>query len=109
MLTRHRRSGRLDLVDFDAAWLEEGSEQGDALWTCSWRETMFHRALATVRETTRLSEQSLDAFELCAVRGVPVEEAARQLGLSAAATQKAKNRVTLAVREELERIRLEEG
>ncbi len=107
--TRHRKTGRIDMVDFDADWLEEESDQADALWTCSWRETMFERALATVRETTRLTAQSFDAFELCSVRGVPVEEAARQLGLSAAATQKAKNRVSAAVREELERIRLEEG
>ena len=107
--TRHRKTGRFDFVDFDAAWLEEESERADALWTCSWRETMFERALATVRETTRITAQSFDAFELCSVRGVPVEEAARQLGLSASATQKAKNRVASAVREELERIRLEEG
>ena len=107
--TRHRKTGRFDMVDFDAAWLEEESDQADVLWTCSWRESMFERALAVVRETTRLTAQSFDAFELCSVRGVPVEEAARQLGLSTAATQKAKNRVAAAVREELERIRIEEG
>lgn len=107
--TRHRKTGRFDVVDFDADWLEEGSDHADALWTRSWRETMFERALATVRETTRLTAQSFDAFELCAVRGVPVEAAAEQLGLTTAATQKAKNRVAAAVREELERIRLEEG
>ena len=107
--TRHRKTGRFDMVDFDAAWLEEESDQADVLWTCSWRESMFERALAVVRETTRLTAQSFDAFELCSVRGVPVDEAARQLGLSGAATQKAKNRVAAAVREELERIRIEEG
>jgi RNA polymerase sigma factor (sigma-70 family) len=107
--TRHRKVGRLETVDFDAAWLQEDSVQTDALWTCTWRETMFERALTAVREVTRLKSQSFDAFELCAVRGVPVEEAARQLGISPAATQKAKNRVAVALREELERIRLEEG
>lgn len=107
--TRHRKVGRLVATSFDEAWLEDDSSQGDVLWTRAWRERMFERAIAAVREETRLTAQSFDAFELCAVRGVPVPEAARQLALSEAAVQKAKNRVSAAVREALERIRLEEG
>ena len=107
--TRHRKVGRFEGVDFDEAWLEDESDHGEVLWARAWQERMLERAMTYVREETRLSEQSLDAFELCALRGVPVAEAARQLDLSEAATQKAKNRVAGAVREELDRIRLEEG
>ena len=107
--TRHRKIGRFEAVDFDESWLEDTSDHSEVLWARAWQERMLERAMTFVREETRLSDQSLDAFELCAVRGVPVDEAARRLGLSSAATQKAKNRVSAAVREELERIRLEEG
>ena len=106
---RHRREDRLVAVAFDESWLEDDSHAGDVLWTRAWRERMFERAIASVRERSRITEQSFDAFELCAVRGVPIAEAARQLGLSEAAVQKAKSRVTEAVREELDLIRFEEG
>ena len=106
---RHRKEAHLVAFAFDESWLEDDSHEGDVLWTRAWRERMFERAIASVRVHSRFAEQSFDAFELCAVRGVPIAEAARQLGLSEAVVQKAKSRVTEAVREELERIRFEEG
>ncbi|MAG62470.1 hypothetical protein CMO84_03000 [Candidatus Woesearchaeota archaeon] len=42
-------------------------------------------------------------------RGMPLPDAAKQLGMQPEAVKKAKNRVTALVREELERLRLEEG
>lgn len=106
---RYRKASREPRVGFDPSFLEETSNRAEALWNHEWRSRILERAIEFVREETRLTSQSLDAFELYGCRGVPLEEAARQLGISAAATQKAKNRVAAAVRDELERIRLEEG
>lgn len=106
---RYRKSSREPRVDFDPSFLEETSDHAEALWTREWRSRTLERAIEFVREETRVTDQSLDAFELYGCRGVPLEEAARQLGMSPAATQKAKLRVAEAIREELERIRLEEG
>jgi len=106
---RHQKASREPRAEVDPNLFADGSDVADAMWTRAWRSQMLERAIAFVREETRMTAQSLDAFELCAVRGVPVEEAARQLGLTPDATQKAKSRVSIQVREELERIRQEEG
>lgn len=106
---RYRKSSKEPRVDFDPIFLEETSDHAEALWTREWRSRTLERAVDFVRDETRVTAQSLDAFELYGCRGVPLEEAARQLGMSPAATQKAKLRVAEAIREELERIRLDEG
>jgi RNA polymerase sigma factor (sigma-70 family) len=105
-LLRHKRRG---VVQWDQEQLLDEPDVADDAWAREWMEHSLSRAMATVRKSSRLSEQSWDAFELYGRRGMPLEAAAQQLEMKPDAVKKAKSRVALLVREELERIRTEEG
>jgi RNA polymerase sigma-70 factor (ECF subfamily) len=103
---RHKRRGELQWND--EQFLEQVDEV-DNCWNREWLQQSLIRATREVRAQSRLTAASWDAFELYGRRGVPLEAAAQQLGMTEAAVQKAKSRVAILVREELDRIRLEEG
>ena len=103
---RHKRRGEQPWTD--EQFLEQ-ADQVDCCWDRQWREQSLARAMKEARANSRLTAASWDAFELYGRRGMPLAAAAEQLGMTEAAVQKAKSRVAIQVREELERIRQEEG
>ena len=89
-------------------FLEEPERVDDA-WDTEWMEQLLERAVQHVMATTNLSTSSWDAFELYGRRGLSLKDAAAQLKMQPEAVKKAKNRVAALVREELDRLRQEEG
>ena len=89
-------------------FLEEPGRVDDA-WDTEWMEQLLERAVQHVMATTNLSSSSWDAFELYGRRGLSLKDAAAQLKMQPEAVKKAKNRVAALVREELDRLRQEEG
>ena len=81
----------------DDAWGDERRLQ-DA-WDRERERAIIINALATLRETSRMQANTLLAFELFAIRGVPAEEVAVQCGISVDAVYVIKNRLTGRLRE----------
>lgn len=71
-------------------------------WTTAWeaeqRATILAQALDELRRSDKLQPHTLQAFELVALRHVPVADAAAQLGLSAQEIYLAKSRCMERVR-----------
>ncbi|MCA9297832.1 MAG: sigma-70 family RNA polymerase sigma factor, partial [Phycisphaerales bacterium] len=65
---------------------------------------IFEEAWTRVQKTTGARDEALRAFELTAVRGVPIPEAARQTGLTVDQVYVARNRVSARLRDEVTRI-----
>ena len=103
---RHQRRGEQE-------WEEERFLERPGVveraWGMEWTAALLERAVLEARALSRLTDQSWDAFELTARRGVPLQEAADQLGMSPDAVKKARTRVSATVREHLSRLRSEEG
>ncbi|RNC81194.1 MAG: sigma-70 family RNA polymerase sigma factor [Phycisphaera sp.] len=66
--------------------------------------TVFEDAWSWLVEHTRGSDDGMLAFELTAMRGVPVSEAASQCGMSVDQVYVARSRITARLREAAERI-----
>lgn len=99
------------MVDVDAGTdlpIEDRCNVDDA-WDREWTRNLISRALATVRHSGKQSEQSWEAFELYGRRGVPIEEVSERLGMKPDAIRQAKSRIARQVRQEIERLRAEEG
>ena len=79
------------------AWADE-SRLKDA-WDRERERAIIIDAMATLRETSRVQANTLLAFELFAIRGVPAEEVATQCGISVDAVYVVKNRLTGRLRE----------
>ena len=79
--------------------LLQGSSGDDAHWEAERQHAILARALARLRETSKMSEHTIRAFELVAIRGVTAEAAARECGISIDEVYVAKNRVTKQLRE----------
>ncbi|MCX5691472.1 MAG: RNA polymerase sigma factor [Planctomycetota bacterium] len=71
----------------------------DAVWDAERKQAILALALTKLREHSRTSENTIKAFELVAIRGVPSEAAARECGMSVDDVYVAKNRVTKQLRE----------
>lgn len=108
---RGRWRKQRDMVDVDAGTdlPIEDRVDADELWDREWTRSLITRALTAVKSGGKQSEQSWEAFELYGRRGVPVDEVAERLGMSAEAIRQAKSRISRQVRNEIERIRSEEG
>ncbi len=65
---------------------------------------VFEGAWARVKDRTRPRDQALRAFELTAMRGVPIREAAEQCSLSIDQVYVARNRIAARLREEADKI-----
>lgn len=104
ILRRRRAVGR-------AAGQVEGSTLAElcdaahltAVWETEERRLIMIRAMELLREG-RTEERTLRAFELVGVRGVPVEEAARQCGMSVDEVYTARTRVTGRLRRIVEEL-----
>lgn len=96
-------------TSMDPAWMEQQPERVETLWAREWLGQLIIRALDTVRETTSIEQRSWDAFELYGRRNVPIEDVAQRLEMSPQAIRKAKSRISQLVRDEIERLRAEEG
>ena len=70
---------------------------------------MIDRAIVAVQTHGKQSPQSWEAFDLYGRRGVPVNEISSRLGMTPDAIRQAKSRISRQIREEIERIRSEEG
>lgn len=94
---RHRESrGESAIVDMP------GDEETSAAWDVVRKKAILSRAMAELRESSRMDETTIRAFELVGVMGVPAEEAAKQCGISVDQVYVAKNRVTKRLREVVE-------
>ena len=89
----------LDPHAFDFIIAEKESS-ADARWEHEWRAHRLRWALRKV--APEFEPVTLKAFELHALRGVTVDEAAQQLGMSKASVYQAKSRVLRRVKEQLD-------
>ena len=108
---RGRWRKQRDMVDVDAGTdlPIEDRVDADELWDREWTRSLITRALTAIKDGGNQSEQSWEAFELYGRRGVPVDEVAERLGMTPEAIRQAKSRISRQVRNEIERIRSEEG
>ena len=104
---RHRKNRGKST--YDPAWLEQQPGRSDTLWAREWLGQLIVRALDAVRATTSIEQRSWDAFELYGRRSVPIDDVADRLEMSPQAIRKAKSRISQLVRDEIERLRDEEG
>lgn len=70
-----------------------------AAWDRERDRAAVAEALRILRETSRAKPETMRAFELFAIRGVPAEEVAAQCGMSVDAVYVIKNRLTGKLRE----------
>ncbi len=80
-----------------AAWDALPQAGAQASWDRSWQQAVFDQCLAQVR--AELEPRTVQAFELVALREVPAQEAASQLGMTRNAVFLAKHRVLKRIRE----------
>jgi len=69
----------------------------EELWDQQWREAVMQYCLAEVRR--EVEPRTFEAFELFAGKGIPAEQVAQQLGMTAMAVFGAKRRILRRVRE----------
>lgn len=68
-------------------------------WEEARQRVILERAMHILRSDTRLDERTIRAFDLCALRHVPPQEAAAQCGMTVAEVYVAKNRAIKKLRE----------
>lgn len=83
----------------ESGFVELGEHDAEAAWREEQQKVILQRAMQALRERTRMDERTLRAFELCAVRGVPPERAAEDVGMSVPEVYVAKNRAIKRLRE----------
>lgn len=104
---RHRKErGKTSM---DPSWMAQQPERVETLWAREWLGQLIVRALEAVRAGTSIEQRSWDAFELYGRRNVPIDEVAERLQMSPQAIRKAKSRISQLVRDEIDRLREEEG
>ncbi len=101
---RRKRPGVGLPEDFDPP---EKQNEMSAVWDREWTEHLLRRALEKVK--INIQPKTLEAFERYGVRGEPVASVAQDLGMSEASIRHAKMRVLDQMREEIARIRADEG
>ncbi len=69
------------------------------LWGDERERAILAEALGILRDSTRTDENTIRAFELFAIRGVPAEEVASQCSITVDAVYVAKNRLIKRLRE----------
>lgn len=92
-----RRAGNRHGAHAHGDWGDDAVLQ--EAWHRERERAIIARALAIIRDEGRTRDETLRAFELFAIRGVPAAEVARQCGLSVDAVYVAKNRLTGRLRE----------
>lgn len=91
---------------FGAAALAEIPDEDTlrSIWEDERDRAILARALGMLRDESAVEDRTLLAFELFAIRGVPVSEAATRCGMSADQVYVAKSRVTKRLRELVDRL-----
>lgn len=74
------------------------------IWDVEHERLVFDQALSELREATKTRADTLRAFELLVLQGLPAEEVARQCGLTVAEVYRVKHRITRRLREIVERL-----
>lgn len=82
------------------SWIEEISDEQrlEELWQDERDRILFDEALGYLREDTSFDSRTLQAFELAALRSVPVSEVGVQCGMSTDQVYVARSRVTKRLR-----------
>lgn len=70
------------------------------------RRHLLHEAMEELRRSSRTADNTMQAFELVAMRGMPASAVAEQLGMSVDDVYRAKSRVAQRLREIVERMEL---
>lgn len=96
-MQRRERRGESAIVDVP------DDERLSDVWDAERRRCMLNHAIAELRNTSKLNEKTLRAFELYAGQGRPVLDVAEILGITAHDVYVAKNRVAERLREILAR------
>jgi RNA polymerase sigma-70 factor (ECF subfamily) len=81
-------------------------EEWDGSWQAAQEKRLAELAWAELREATKTTEASLEAFQLFALRGQPAAEVAQQCGLATADVYRIKYRLTRRLQEIMARLRL---
>ncbi len=74
-------------------------EHLSAVWEIERQQAILQEALTLLRSTSRTSAESIRAFELVALRGLPAKQAAEECAMSVDDVYVAKNRVTSRLRD----------
>lgn len=90
---KHAAAG-VHLSDADS---EADGSRCDSLWEREWQDHILRRSMEMLQEV--VTPQTLEAFVMFALDGVPAEAVARQLGMTANAVFGAKRRVLEKLRE----------
>ncbi len=72
--------------------------EAESIWDAEQRQFVFDQALAELRTTTRLSEQTLEAFERVVLRQESVSDVAAALGVTPQEIYDAKSRIVEKLR-----------
>lgn len=88
----------------DDAWADQRRVQ-DA-WDRERERAIVVEAMTILRDTSRVQAETLRAFEMFAIRGVPAEEVAAQCGISVDAVYVVKNRLAGRLREIVQELTL---
>jgi RNA polymerase sigma-70 factor (ECF subfamily) len=75
-----------------------------AIWESERRAELLRRAMKELRETTRTSDRSFQAFEEFAMKGRPAADVAAEMGMTAQDIYVVKNRMADRLREILTRL-----
>lgn len=84
----------------ESAFLDHvGDDHLSRTWTTAQQACIRDEALARLRQSSRIEERTLRAFELVVMRNMPAAEVARECGMKTADVYVAKTRVTSRLRE----------
>jgi RNA polymerase sigma factor (sigma-70 family) len=102
VLSLQRRKGReIALTDLTAEWASfkkmQSTEVTRAIWDQEWDQLLLRECVAVA--ATRVSPETLKAFELYFMKEWPVEKVAETLGITKNAVYIAKNRVLSHIRQ----------
>lgn len=75
----------------------------ESVWEAEQRRFIFEQAVGELRETTRFSERTIEAFERAVLRREPIDAVSAELGLTPQEIYNAKNRVVERLREIVKR------
>ncbi len=90
--TRREFRGESAFADLPCA------DELDASWEAERRSQILRQAMKKLREKSRTSEKSIQAFELYALQHRPAAEVAEQLGMTARDVYMVKNRLAQRIR-----------
>jgi RNA polymerase sigma-70 factor (ECF subfamily) len=77
----------------------------EAVWSEEWKKQLMAAAIERVKSAVR--PEQFQIFKLYAIKGIPVDQVAKLLGVNAARVYLAKHRVAALVRKEV--VKLEKG